>query len=123
MCFVDFREVAEVAALAFTSHTLDNGTFELCAPGMFNRVEIAALMTDVLGFSIEPGEISFDAWADTKQITDGPMRKELSHLYAEYDQHGFRGGNAVVLRCLLGREPHTLKEFFRELAIRHSRAA
>lgn len=122
MCFVDFREVAEVAALAFTSQTLDNGTFELCAPGMFNREEITALMNDALGFRVEPGEISFDAWADTKQISDGPVREELSHMYAEYDQHGFRGGNAVVLRCLLGREPHTLKEFFRELAVRHFRA-
>jgi hypothetical protein len=44
-------------------------------------------------------------------------------MSADYNQHGFRGGSAVVLKCLLGREPRTLKEFFRELAIRNIRAA
>jgi uncharacterized protein YbjT (DUF2867 family) len=122
-CYVDYRDVAEVAALAFTTDTLDNGTFELCSPGMYNRGEIAALMSDALGLRIEAGEISFDAWADAERIPDGPVRAGLKRMYADYNQHGFRGGNAVVLKCLLGREPRTLKEFFRELAIRNIRAA
>lgn len=122
-CYVDYREVAEVAALAFTSETLDNGTFELCSPGMFNRVEIAALMSDALGLRIEAGETSFDVWADAEEIPEGTMRSGLKRMYADYNQYGFRGGNAVVLKSLLGREPRTLKEFFRELAIRNTRAA
>jgi uncharacterized protein YbjT (DUF2867 family) len=122
-CYVDYREVAEVAALAFTTDTLDNGTFELCSPGMYNRGEMAALMSDALGLRIEAGEGPFDAWADAERIPDGPVRAGLKRMYADYNQHGFRGGNAVVLKCLLGREPRTLKEFFRELAIRNIRAA
>ena len=122
-CYVDYRDVAEVAALAFTTDTLDNGTFELCSPGMYNRGEIAALMSDALGLRIEAGEISFDAWADAEGIPEGPVRAGLKRMYADYNQHGFRGGSAVVLKCLLGSEPRTLKEFFRELAIRNIRAA
>jgi uncharacterized protein YbjT (DUF2867 family) len=122
-CYVDYRDVAEVAALAFTTGTLDNGTFELCSPGIFNRAEIAALMSDALGLRIEPGETSFDVWADATGIPEGPVRAGLKRMYADYNQYGFRGGNAVVLKCLLGREPRTLTEFFRELAIRHVRAA
>jgi uncharacterized protein YbjT (DUF2867 family) len=122
-CYVDYRDVAEVAALAFTTDTFDNGTFELCSPGIFNRAEIATLMSDALGLRIEAGETSFDLWADTESIPEGPVHAGLKRMYADYNQYGFRGGNAVVLKCLLGREPRTLKEFFRELAIRHVRAA
>jgi uncharacterized protein YbjT (DUF2867 family) len=42
--YVDYRDVAEVAAIAMTSNRLDYGTFELCAPVMVDRVERAAMM-------------------------------------------------------------------------------
>jgi uncharacterized protein YbjT (DUF2867 family) len=42
--YVDYRDVAEAVALALTSDKLNYGTFELCAPGMVNRIEIAAMM-------------------------------------------------------------------------------
>lgn len=122
-CYVDYRDVAEVAAEAFVTEKFDNGTFELCAPGMYNRSELAALMSEALELRIEPGEMSFDAWADKARVPEGPMRNGLKRMYAEYNQYGMRGGNPTVLKCLLGREPRTLKQFFHELTIRHLRAA
>ncbi len=121
--FVDYRDVAEIAAEAFVSDKFDNGTFELCSPGMFNRSELAALMSEALELHIEAGEISFDLWADRAQIPDGPVRAGLKRMYAEYNQYGFRGGNSTVLKCLLGREPRSLKEYFHELAVHHLKAA
>lgn len=121
--YVDYRNVAEIAAEAFVSDKFDNGTFELCAPGMFNRSELAALMSDALELHIEAGEISFDAWADRAEIPEGSVRTGLKRMYAEYNQYGFRGGNATVLKCLLGHEPRSLKEYFRELAVRNLKAA
>ena len=122
-CYVDYRDVAELAAEAFVTSKLDNGTFELCSPGMFNRNEIAGMMSDALGFRIEAGELSFDMWAQAAAIPEGPVRSGLKRMYAEYNQYGFNGGNTTVLKCLLGREPRTLREFFRELTTRHSKAA
>jgi uncharacterized protein YbjT (DUF2867 family) len=122
-CFVDYRDVAEVVARAFTSDKLDNGTFELCSPGMFNRVEIAALMGEALDLRIEAGELPFDQWADAEQIPEGPVRYGLKRMYADYNQFGFHGGNSLVLKAVLGREPRSLKEFFRELASRRELAA
>jgi uncharacterized protein YbjT (DUF2867 family) len=122
-CYVDYRDVAEVAAEAFVSDKFDNGTYELCAPGMFNRSEIAALMGEALELRIDAGEISFEAWADRAQFPEGPVRAGLKRMYAEYNQHGFRGGNATVLKCLLGREPRTLQQFLQELALRNVKAA
>lgn len=33
-----------------------------------------------------------------------------------YDEHGFPGGNALVLRAVLRREPRSLAAFINELA-------
>ena len=121
--YVDYRDVAAVAAEAFVTDKFDNGTFELCAPGMFNRSEIAALMSAALELHIEAGDVSFDVWADMARIPEGPVRSGLKRMYADYNQFGFRGGNSVVLKCLLGREARTLKEFFREMAVSNVKAA
>ena len=37
-------------------------------------------------------------------------------MYADYDPFGFPGGNALVLKAVLGREPRTLEQFLHELA-------
>lgn len=116
MCYVDYRDVAEAAALALTEDRLDYGTFELCSPGMFDRVELAALMGEALGRTIEAGEVSPEEWERTARIPRGPLREGLARMNAHYDRHGFPGGNAVVLRAVLGREPRTLRQFIYELA-------
>ncbi len=122
-CYVDYCDVAEAAVMALTGSTLDYGTFELCAPGLLNRVEVAALMSEALGRTIEAGEVPFDEWAEMARIPQGLVRDGLKRMYADYDLHGFPGGNALVLRKVLGREPRTLKQFFKELAEREQKAA
>lgn len=122
--YVDYRDVAEVAALALTGDRLGYGTFELCAPGMVNRVELAAMMSEAMaspplgGRTIEAGEPSFDEWAQAARIPDGSRREGMRTMYADYDQYGFPGGNALVLRAILEREPRTLRQYIQELANR-----
>jgi uncharacterized protein YbjT (DUF2867 family) len=116
VCYVDYRDVAEAAALAMTGNLLSRGTFELCAPGMVNRVDLAALMSDALGRTIVAEEPTFDEWADQAQMGNGPLRDGLAKMNAAYDKYGFPGGNAVVLKAVLGREPRTLQEYVNELA-------
>ncbi|MCC5636615.1 NmrA family NAD(P)-binding protein [Nostoc sp. CHAB 5844] len=121
-CYVDYRDVAEVAALALTGDKLGYGTFELCAPGMVNRVELVAIMSEVIGRTIEAGEPPFDEWAQVAHIPEGSTREGLRKIYADYDQYGFPGGNALVLRAILGREPRTLRQYIQELANRKAAA-
>ena len=116
--YVDYRDVAEAAALALTGDKLDYGTFELCSPGMANRVELAAMMSEALGRTVEAAEPSFDEWADASKTPPGPARDGLRTMYDDYDQFGFPGGNALVLRAVLGREPRTLFQYVRELSAR-----
>lgn len=104
---VDFRDVAEVAAIALTEDRLLYGTFELCAEGRLDRHEVAALLSDVLGKEIRAQKVdpaSLGAEAD-------PMRP----MFAHYDRSGLLG-NPLALRAVLGREPRTLRAYFEELA-------
>jgi uncharacterized protein YbjT (DUF2867 family) len=51
---VNFRDLAEVAAMALTSEELTYGIFELCGDGRYNREEIAQIISEVLGRKIQP---------------------------------------------------------------------
>lgn len=122
-CYVDYRDVAEAAAIALTSPNLDYGTFELCAPGMFSRIEVAQMMSEALGSTVEAADIPFEEFAKRSGIPQGPLRAGLRRMFAEYSEHGLSGGNPLVLRSILGREPRTLRQFFSELASEERKAA
>ena len=106
---VDYRDVAEVAAIALTEDRLLFGTFELCAEGNLNRHDVVALMGEVIGREIKPVKVELPPQG-------GPPPK-LARMFAWYDKHPLLG-NALTLRAILGREPRTLRAFFRELATR-----
>ena len=83
---------------------------------MVDRFEIASLMSEALGRPVEAAQPGFAEWAQAAAIPDGPMREGMEAMYQDYDRFGFPGGNALVLRAVLGREPRGLKQFFAELA-------
>lgn len=113
---VDYRDVAEVAAIALTEDRLLFGTFELCAEGNLNRHRVAELMGEVLGRKIEAKQISFDGFVgQAKMDHDSAQLPALKKMYDWYDAHGLLG-SAVTLRAVLGREPRTLLAYFKELA-------
>lgn len=116
MASVDYRDVAEVAAMAMTSAELSYGTFELSAPGMQNTHETAAILSEVLGRRIAAVQIPLDQYA--ARLPEGSFRDGMTRMMSHYDRHGLPGGNPLVLRAILGREPRTLRDYFRELASR-----
>ncbi|MBB4188132.1 NmrA/HSCARG family protein [Sinorhizobium terangae] len=113
---VDYRDVAEVAAIALTSDRLSFASLELAAEGRPTREEIAALMSEALGRPIAAGEPSFETWA--KAIRHGYTDRELallSKVHEHYALYGL-GGNSLTLRAALGREPRSLRGYVEELA-------
>ena len=113
---VDYRNVAEVAAIALTEDRLLHGTFELAAEGDLDRHGVAAIMAEVLGREVKAETVPFEAWAEKAGLPkEGPVRPGLQKMYAWYDAHGFLG-NPLTLRAILGREPRTLRAYFQELA-------
>jgi uncharacterized protein YbjT (DUF2867 family) len=104
---VDYRDVAEVAAIALTEDRLLYGTFELCAEGWLDRHEVASLIGEVLGRPIAPQRLDPASLPAAAQA----MRPMFDH----YDRIGLRG-NALALGAILGRKPRTLRAYFEELA-------
>lgn len=113
MTFVDYRDVAETAAIALAGDELAYGTFELAAGGSVTVRDIATMIGDIAGRTVQAQTIEPDlALAD---MPAGFMRNGLFAMFADYTAHGFHGGNNLVLRSILGREPRTLRDYFTEL--------
>ncbi|TGQ64721.1 NmrA/HSCARG family protein [Mesorhizobium sp. M00.F.Ca.ET.186.01.1.1] len=119
---VDYRDVAEVAAIALTEARLSYATLELCA-GMHSRDEIVAMMHQELGRPISAGEPTFGEWAAIAHLPYSDRQMQLlAKVHDHYAQYGL-GGNSLTLRAALGREPRSLRSFIRELALRPAHAA
>lgn len=103
---VDYRDVAEVAAIALTEDRLLFGTFELASEGWLNRDDVAQVMSDVLGRPVRAEQAP-----PPKQ---GQMPEQLIRMMAWYDEHSLLS-NPTTLRAVLGREPRTLRAFLAEL--------
>ncbi|KQV19045.1 epimerase [Rhizobium sp. Root1203] len=112
---VDYRDVAEVAAIALTEAKLDFATLELCA-GMFSRLEIVSILTKELGRPIAAREPTFEQWAKNTPL---PYNDQQIHLLSKVHEH-YRefglGGNSLSLAAALGREPRSMSQYIAELA-------
>lgn len=104
---VDYRDVAEVAAIAFTDERLAYGTFELCAPGIDSRNDLAAMLSEILKREIGVGTVN------RATLTHAPQ--DMLTMFAHYDHAGLLG-NSLTLQAILGREPRTLRAYFEALA-------
>lgn len=113
MTYVDYRDVAEAAALAFVDPRLSRGTFELAAGGMVDRVGLAELMSRAAGRSL----IAADG--PVPPPTPGQLPAGLAAMFDAYHREGFHGGNSLVLQTILRREPRTVAGYVEELAQRY----
>lgn len=94
---VDFRDVAEVAASAFTDDRLQYGTFELCASGNPTSEEVARIAAEVYGHKIEVVGSVVEVEGLERQTTRALM------------------GTPITLESLLNRPPTSLRQFFTDL--------
>lgn len=111
---VDFRDVAEVAAMALTEDRLNYGTYELCAEGHLNRHDVAELIGGVIERKIEAAKLDLNAGPKAAKPDVGQMAL-IKPMFDWYDCHALVG-NSLTLRAILGREPRSLRSYFEELA-------
>ncbi|CAB4904625.1 unannotated protein [freshwater metagenome] len=113
LAWVDFNDVAEIAATSLLTSSMDNGTFELCSGGMLTIAEIGGLMSEALGSTIESREITLEEWAAVRgEDFSSPYRRECyAEMFDYFSKYGFKGGNSLVANMLLGRSPVTWPEY------------
>jgi uncharacterized protein YbjT (DUF2867 family) len=120
---VDYRDVAEVAAEAFSSDRLAYGSFELCADEMLNRIDIAKIMSEVLERPVAAIAPDFETWAEqTQPPYDGRQMVLLKEVFDWYSEYGSRG-NSLTLNAILGRPPRNLRDYIAGLAMGADTAA
>ncbi len=103
---VDYRDVADVAAIALSEDRLLYGTFELCAEGPLNRLEIASLMSEILGRPIKAEKAPLPP--------AGKAPGQLIEMMRWYDQHSLLA-NPLTLQAILGSNVRTLRSYLTEL--------
>jgi len=113
---VDLRDLAEVVSLAFAEDRLIYGTFELCA-GLLNRIEIAKIMSEVLGRDIKAGEPSFAEWEEESKAKFTSEQREAMKKIFTYYSHSPMGGNSLVLEAILKREPIGIRSYIESLVV------
>jgi hypothetical protein len=114
--YVDYRDVAEVAPLALTGDDLAYGTFELCALGMVNRVEPAAMMSKAIEAPLTGAEVFIIANADT--VMRRSNTELLAELFPDVPLSAGVGQNETLLSIakasrMLGYQPqHSWREMY-----------
>ncbi len=104
LSYVDYRDVAEVAAIAFAEDRLVGGTFELASRGEHTLHELAAQIGEAIGRTLRAERTPLNQYGPADRLLANPYAAVgFGRLREFYDRHGFRGGNSLVLESILGR--------------------
>ncbi len=115
---VDLADVAAAAARVLTEPGHEGAIYELVGPEMVTPLEMAMMMTEVMGREVTAVAQPLDEWQSQAESAGlNPYAvATLRQMFAYYARHGFCG-NGNVLRWLLDREPATFRQY-----IQHQRS-
>lgn len=113
MATIDTNDLGEAAAIVLTDPGYRGATFELCSGSSLTHAEMAEILAGALGRPVRAEKRSlekWDSWARERGWAEWSItayKKMCNH----YDAHGYPGGNPLVLRTILGREPTGYESF------------
>ncbi len=111
ICLVDLVDVARVAAIVLADTTHDGAVYQLVGTGLTSQLEVAALLSKLLGEEINAEQISLEDWKEqvTKTGLGSYQISALVKMFLHYQTHGFCG-SPTMLTWLLGRQPTSLEK-------------
>lgn len=113
---VDLEDVAEAAARVLAQPVLYAGQrLALAGPQRLSSEQMAAEMAAHLGRPVRAEAQPLADWAATTLGLSDYAGAALERMFAYYDAHGF-AGDSTLLQAILGRPPHTFREFLSRLA-------
>ena len=115
---VDLDDVAAAAAVVLGGSAHAGATYELAGGEVLTQIEIAAILTRVLGRPVATEQVPTDAWAArARRAGLGAYQIEtLLMMFRYYERNGF-WGSPNVLTWLLGRPPATFETVARRTLI------
>ena len=115
MALVDTEDLGEAAAIVLTEQGYKGAIFEVCGPDSLTQSEMAAVLSEFLGSTIQAVQRDlreWKVWARERNWSDWGI-DTYQRMAKHYDKHGYPGGNPLVLRTILGREPGNYRDFAR----------
>lgn len=125
MSCVDTEDLGEALATILTEPGYRGATFELCGPDSLTHTEMAAIFSDALGrpvTAVERDLGDWESWARDRGWAEWSI-EAYKNMCNHYDQHGYPGGNPLVLATILGRRPTDYRTFATRFAAEQSAAA
>jgi len=116
---VDVRDIADAAAIAFTSGGHEGQIYDLVGPEVVTGPSTAAVWSEVLNKPIAYGGDDMDAWeAQAASMMPDYMAYDFRHMYEHFQTKGLRASAEAVARLttLLGRPPRSFRAFAEETA-------
>lgn len=113
MALVDTEDLGEAAAIVLTGEGYDGATFELSSGESLTHAEMAAVFSEALGRDVRAVKRDLDeweTWARERGWAEWSIRA-YRKMCDHYDEHGYPGGNPLVLMTILGREPGGYRAF------------
>ena len=113
MSFVDLNDYADAAAEIIASKTYVYGTYELCSGGTYSLADLEQVLSRLTGRSVTSAFISdADFLASSQADPDSYAGQPLLTMFRHYNQNGFCR-NSFTLMQILGRNPVTIEDYFR----------
>jgi uncharacterized protein YbjT (DUF2867 family) len=116
---VDVRDIAEAAAIAFTTPGHEGQTYNLVGPHVHTGTSTAEVWSRVLGKTIAYGGNDLEAWElQSLQFLPAWMVFDLRLMYKFFQDKGFKATPADIDRQtnLLGHAPRSFEDFAMETA-------
>ena len=111
---VDLLDLGAAAATVLLEPGHQDAVYELVGEAGLSQIDVAALLGQQIGRSVEVTEVPLEAWqAEAEARGLGRYQVDnLVRMFQYYEAHGLTG-NPTVLRWLLGRAPTSFASFAR----------
>jgi len=115
MNVIDTADLGEAAARILLEPAFQGASYELCGSELISHADMARIITEELGqevVAVHRDLSEWQDWARERNWTDYAI-ETYSAMCRHYDAHGYKYGNDVTLRAILGRPATTYREFIK----------
>ena len=116
MNIIDTDDLAEATANILLDSKFWGGTFELCSATTLSHKEMAEIIGQELGkivTAVHRDIEDWKSWAVENNWTNYAIQNYIS-MCSHYNEHGYRPGNDLVLKTILGRPVTDYRTFLKK---------
>jgi uncharacterized protein YbjT (DUF2867 family) len=115
MAMIDTEDYGEAAARVLTEPGYRGAVFELAGPDQLTTAEMASVIAQEWGKPVRAEKRSLDDWKSWAKAQNwSPWSiQAYAKMCHHYDEHGYAGGNPLVLQAILGRAPGGYRAFIK----------